>query len=110
MITFGGIMKIQMNRLQIKQETLAKELNIARTTVTSYCNDKRQPDFMMMIQICHYLQINLSQILDLAHYEHEDCILHDEFEWNVNEIARQVKKEHHQKFLEGVRYLGELLK
>ena len=39
MITFGGIMKLQMEKLNIKQEVLARELNIARTTVTSYCND-----------------------------------------------------------------------
>ena len=45
MITFGGIMKLQMEKMGIKQEVLAKDLNIARTTVTSYCNDKRQPDF-----------------------------------------------------------------
>ncbi|MCI8851425.1 MAG: helix-turn-helix transcriptional regulator [Erysipelotrichaceae bacterium] len=110
MITFGGIMKLQMEKMGIKQEVLAKDLNIARTTVTSYCNDKRQPDFDTMIKICHKLKINLSQVLDLSKYNNEDMILHNDFEYKVNKVARTVKKENYAKFLKGVEYLADLLK
>lgn len=110
MLTFGGMMKIQLEKLGIKQETLAKELNIARTTVTSYCNDKRQPDFMMQAKICHYLQINLSKVLGLSEYENEDLILHNDFEYKVNQYARKVSKENQSKFIEAAQYLSELLK
>jgi len=110
MITFGGIMKLQMEKLNIKQEALAKELNIARTTVTSYCNDKRQPDFEMMKKICHSLQINLPQVLALSSYENEDMILHDDYEYKVNQAARRIKKEQQQNFLKAVLFLAEMMK
>ncbi len=110
MITFGGIMKLQMEKMNVKQEVLARELNIARTTVTSYCNDKRQPDFDTMIKICRCLQINLSQVLGLCRYNNEDIILHDDFEYKVNQAARSVKKENQAKFLKGAVFLAELLK
>lgn len=110
MITFGGIMKLQMEKMDIKQEVLAKELNIARTTVTSYCNDKRQPDFDTMIKICKKLKINLSQVLELSRYDNEDMILHNDFEYKVNKAARMVKKENYAKFLKGVEFLADILK
>lgn len=109
MITFGGIMKLQMEKLNIKQEALARELNIARTTVTSYCNDKRQPDFEMMTKICGCLKINLSQVLALTQYDNEDLILHDDYEYKVNIAARKIKKEEQAKFLRAVVFLSELL-
>lgn len=110
MLTFGGIMKIQMEKLGIKQETLAKDLNIARTTVTSYCNDKRQPDFVMQAKICQYLNINLSKVLGLLQYENEDLILHDEYEYRVNQYARKIKKENQAKFIEALQFLANLMK
>ncbi len=110
MITFGGIMKLQMEKLDIKQEALAKELNIARTTVTAYCNDKRQPDFEMVKRICHKLQINLPQVLALSHYDNEDMILHDDYEYKVNQAARKIKKEEQKRFLQAVSFLSEMLK
>lgn len=110
MITFGGIMKLQMEKLGVKQEVLAKELNIARTTVTSYCNDNRQPDFDTMIKICHKLKINLSQVLELSRYDNEDMILHNDYEYKVNNAARKVKKENYAKFLKGVEFLADILK
>lgn len=110
MITFGGIMKLQMEKLDIKQEVLARELNIARTTVTSYCNDKRQPDFDMMVKICRRLNINLSQVLELSKYDNEDMILHNDFEYKVNQATRKVKKENQAKFLKGVEFLADILK
>ena len=110
MITFGGLMKLQMKKLGIKQEVLAKELNIARTTVTSYCNDNRQPDLVMTINICRCLKINLSQVLELSKFENDDLILHNDFEYKVNQAARSIKKENQAKFLKGVKYLAEILK
>lgn len=110
MITFGGIMKLQMQKLDIKQEVLARELNIARTTVTCYCNDIRQPDFDTMIKICRRLKINLSQVLELSRFHNEDMILHNEFEYKVNQATRMVKKENQAKFLKGVMFLADLLK
>ncbi len=109
MITFGGIMKLQMEKLNIKQEVLARELNIARTTVTSYCNDKRQPDFEMMTKICYCLKINLSQVLSLAHYNNDDFILHDDYEYKVNQAARKIKKSEQTRFLRAVMFLSELM-
>ncbi len=109
MITFGGIMKLQMEKLNIKQEVLARELNIARTTVTSYCNDKRQPDFEMMTKICGCLKINLSQVLALSHYNNEDFILHDDYEYKVNQAVRRIKKKEQAKFLKAVLFLSELM-
>lgn len=110
MITFGGIMKLQMEKLGIKQAALAKELSIARTTVTAYCNDKRQPDFDMMKKICHRLNINLPQVMALSQYDNEDMILHDDYEYKVNQAARKIKKEEQQRFLKAVSFLSDMLK
>lgn len=108
MKNFTGIMKAQMERLGIKHEVLAKELNIARTTVTAYCNGNRQPDIETMAKICQILHIDLSWVLDIPDLEENELILKDEFEVKVNEISRKVPKEYHQKFLEGVNYLVDV--
>lgn len=108
MDNFGGIMKVQMARLQIKQEMLAKELNIARTTVSAYCNNKRQPDIETLAKICKYLQINLSKILDIPDFQ-TDYYIHNDFEWKVNQICRKVDVRYQTKFLQAVEFLGILM-
>ena len=67
-------------------------------------------DSLILIKICHKLKINLSQVLDLSKYNNEDMILHNDFEYKVNKVARTVKKENYAKFLKGVEYLADLLK
>lgn len=110
MKNFGGIMKAQMTRLGIKQEKLAKELNIARTTVTAYCNNKRQPDLDTLTKICHILQINLTWLMDIPDIDNSDMFIRDDFEVRVNKACRRITQNNQQKFLEGVEYLADLLK
>lgn len=109
MKNFGGIMKAQMKRLGIKQEVLAKELNIGRTTVTAYCNDKRQPDLETISKICNLLEINLSWLLQIPDLDNSIMFIKNDFELRVNEACRQVSKEDQMRFIEGVEYLVRIM-
>lgn len=109
MKNFGGIMKAQMKRLGIKQEVLAKELNICRTTVTAYCNDKRQPDLETISKICNLLEINLSWLLQIPDLDNSTMFIKNDFELRVNEACRQVPKEDQMRFIEGVEYLVRIM-
>lgn len=108
MKNFGGIMKMQLHRKGIKQEVLAKELNIARTTVTAYCSNQRQPDLETLSKICNRLEIDLNWVMGLTDYDTNAMYLHNDFELKVNAACRRVHKEKHKKFLDGVEYLAEI--
>lgn len=109
MKNFGGVMKQQMFKKGIKQEVLAHQLNIARTTVTAYCNNKRQPDLETLANICNLLEINIGWLLGLPDFDNSDMYLHDDYEVKVNQACRRVAKHKRQKFLEGVSYLADIL-
>lgn len=94
-----GIIKAQMEHLGMKQDVLAKELHIARTTVTAYCNGKRQPDLEMLSNICRVLHLDLNWIMEISVDEDNALILQDEFEVKVNALCRKVPKKYHQKML-----------
>lgn len=105
MKNFGGIMKQQMLKKGIKQEVLAHQLNIARTTVTAYCNNKRQPDLETLSRICNLLEINLAWLFEQPNFDNSDMYLHDDFEVKVNHTCRKVSHHKRQRFLEGVNFL-----
>lgn len=109
MKNFGGIMKMQLHRKGIKQEVLAKELNIARTTVTAYCSNQRQPDLETLAKICNRLDINLAWVMDIEDFDNSAMYLHDDFEVKVNDTCRKVSKSNRRRFLDGLEYLAEIL-
>lgn len=58
----------------ISQETLGRELNVSRQTVSKWESDLSLPDMKMMITISQFYEISITQLLDLDDETEADSI------------------------------------
>lgn len=107
MIDFGGIMKVRMYHLGIKHEVLAKQLNIARSTVTAYCNNTRQPDLDTIAKICKILEIDFNWFIHIDEQDHSAMIVRDDVEMRLLELYRICPKHKRTKVMNAVTFLIE---
>ncbi len=60
----GKKLKTIRKRYNLTQEGVADELGIARSTYSSYENDKRNPDYKMLIKLADYFNVSVDYLLD----------------------------------------------
>lgn len=53
--------EIMINQ-EIKQNKLAKDLNISTTSLNNYCNNKTEPDIATLIKLANYLNVSLDYL------------------------------------------------
>lgn len=62
-MTFGERMRQLMEDNDISQTGMAKELNIAVSTLNGYLQDYRQPDYTVLSAIARYLSVSVDYLI-----------------------------------------------
>lgn len=63
-MSFGSKLRSLIENENITQKELAKQLNIAPSTLGSYVQDKREPDFATLKQLCSRFDVSIDYILE----------------------------------------------
>ena len=79
-MSFGENLRTLIEEREITQKELARQLNIAPSTVGSYVQNTREPDFSTLKQIAQYFDVSIDYLLD---YPSKTIINHQE-----NELIR----------------------
>ena len=61
---FGDILKNLLEDNDLTQKQFAKDLNLAASTVSSYVQNTRQPDFEILCRIAEYFKVSTDYLLD----------------------------------------------
>lgn len=61
---FGEILKNLLEDSDLTQKQFAKDLNLAASTVSSYVQNTRQPDFEILCRIANYFNVSTDYLLD----------------------------------------------
>ncbi len=65
MESFGKRLRHVRKQKRVKQRILAEELNIAISTLSQYENDKRHPNFDLLVRIANYFDVTTDFLLGL---------------------------------------------
>lgn len=63
-MSFGENLKSLIEEREITQKELARQLNIAPSTVGSYVQNTREPDFSTLKRIAQYFDVSIDYLLD----------------------------------------------
>jgi len=61
---FGDILRDLLEQHDITQKQLAKDLNIAPSTLGNYIQNLREPDFELLKKVAAYFQVSTDYLLD----------------------------------------------
>lgn len=61
---FGDVLRELLEERDITQRQLAKDLNIAPSTLGNYICNVREPDFEMLKMFSNYFQVSIDYLLD----------------------------------------------
>lgn len=65
-MTFGEKLRKIRRENNIKQRTLANHLNIAVSTLSQYENDKRHPNFDILVAVADYFEVTTDYLLGVS--------------------------------------------
>lgn len=63
-MNFGDTLKTLIEERDITQKELAAKLNIAPSTVSSYVQNTREPDFAILKSIAKFFDVSIDYLLD----------------------------------------------
>ena len=63
-MSFGSNLRTLIEEREMTQKELAVQLNIAPSTMGSYVQDKREPDFATLKAIAQYFHVSIDYLLD----------------------------------------------
>ncbi len=76
---FGEILRELIEENDLTQKQVAKDLNIAPSTLGNYIHDSREPDFNTIKMIANYFKVSIDYLMDyrsaLADNKSEDELL-----------------------------------
>ena len=72
---FGDKLKILVEERGITQKELASHLNIAPSTVSSYVQNTREPDFITLKSIAQYFNVSIEYLLRGTEPVHQQDVL-----------------------------------
>lgn len=61
---FGEILRELIEENDLTQKQVAKELNIAPSTLGNYIHDSREPDFNTIKMIASYFKVSIDYLMD----------------------------------------------
>lgn len=64
MMNFGEKLRILIEERAITQKELASQLNIAPSTVSSYVQNSREPDFATLKMLAQFFDVSIDYLLD----------------------------------------------
>lgn len=65
-MSFGENLKTLIEERDMTQKELARQLNIAPSTLGSYVQNKREPDFSTLKIIARYFNVSIDYLLDYS--------------------------------------------
>ena len=71
-MSFGENLRILIEEKEITQKELARQLNIAPSTLGSYVQNTREPDFSTLKTIAAYFDVSIDYLLDYSTGEISD--------------------------------------
>ena len=77
-MSFGERLKKLMDEKNITQRQLAKELNMAPTTLSGYANDNREPGFETLISFAEYFQVSVDYLIGYSDISHPARVVSDQ--------------------------------
>ncbi len=75
-MNFGDVLRRLLDERELTQKQLAKDLNIAPSTLGNYIRNIREPDFETVKRFALYFQVSIDYLLDF--HEESMTITHDE--------------------------------
>lgn len=87
-MSFGENLRILIEEKEITQKELARQLNIAPSTLGSYVQNTREPDFSTLKTIAAYFDVSIDYLLDYSTGE-----ISDRQENELPRIFRSLTKE-----------------
>lgn len=63
-MSFGNNLRTLIEERELTQKEVAKQLNIAPSTLGSYVQNVREPDFSTIKQIAQYFDVTIDYLLD----------------------------------------------
>ena len=60
---FGDVLRLLLDEHNLSQKEFAKTLNLAASTISSYVQNVRQPDFETLCQIAAYFNVSTDYLL-----------------------------------------------
>lgn len=61
---FGEVLKLELEKRDLKQKAFAKMINVSPSTICGYINTNRQPDFELVKRIASALNVSTDYLLD----------------------------------------------
>ena len=65
-MSFGKTLRILIEERNMTQKELAKQLNLAPSTIGNYIQDVREPDFSTLKVLANYFDVSIDYILNLT--------------------------------------------
>lgn len=63
-MSFGTNLKTLLYERRMTQKELAEQLNLSPSTIGSYAQDARQPDFETLLKIASFFDVSIDRLLD----------------------------------------------
>ena len=87
-MSFGNNLRTLIEEKELTQKELAKQLNIAPSTLGSYVQNVREPDFSTLKLIAQYFDVSIDYLL-----EHNKEQISGELENELLRVFRSLTKE-----------------
>lgn len=94
-MNFGNKLGILIEENNLTQKELAAQLNIAPSTLSSYVQNTREPDFDTLKRIANYFHVSADYLLEIPLAKTNDL-----YETELLRIFRGMKPEHQSLFIE----------
>lgn len=94
-MNFGDKLAILIDENNLTQKELAAQLNIAPSTLSSYVQNAREPDFKMLKCIAKYFNVSADYLLDIQAQN-----INSLYENELIRIFRSMSPEHQMLFIE----------
>lgn len=65
-MSFGDNLRTLIEERDMTQKEVAKQLNIAPSTMGSYVQNTREPDFATLVSIAKYFDVSIDYLLDYS--------------------------------------------
>lgn len=94
-MNFGDKLAMLIEENNLTQKKLAAQLNIAPSTLSSYVQNAREPDFKMLKRIANYFNVSADYLLDIQVKD-----INSLYENELIHIFRGMSPEHQMLFIE----------
>jgi len=91
--SFGNTLKSLRNSRGLSQRQLAKQLNVAPSTLAMYELDKREPDYETLKKIADFFEVSTDYLLGRSDVPNPlDKVAEESFTYDLQDLPEEAKK------------------